>query len=225
VAVGGLLLTAIALAVTAAFSRAPLPPSLVRDPVAARELVALMRAEERGRWIVRFDYTRTLANGRTSRLRVTEGRSSSWHVIVSGSTMTIERGDRSYQCDVIDARAGCQREPTARALPASEVVRVAVATGAYDVVEQPAETIAGLEARCFRVRATGQGSLPFLGAETDRCFADDGIPLRAFVARPPGTVDEQVAVSVESRVSTSEVKALARSFARDAERGGGSVGP
>ena len=147
VAVGGLLLAAIALVSTAAAARAPLPEIFVRDPAAARDLVALMRAGERGRWIVRYDFVRTLANGRVLRERASEGRSSSWHVVITGAAMTLERGDRSYACDLVGNRSDCKKIPGGAALPESEVVRVAVAAGAYDVVRQPDATIAGFRAR------------------------------------------------------------------------------
>ena len=94
------------------------------------------------------------------------------------------------------------------------MVRVAVATGAYDVVRSPDTRIAGLRGRCFRMRATGEGSLPDFGVETDRCFSDAGIPLRLFVVRPPGNVNEQVATAVQPRATPAQIEALAASFAR-----------
>ena len=128
--------------------------------------------------------------------------------------MTIEQGSRSYDCELVGARSGCEESNVGVTLPASEVLRVAVAIGAYDVVRQPDATIAGLRARCFRVRATGQGGLPDLGVETDRCLTADGISLRLLVVRPPGNVDEQVATAVQSRATRRDVEALAQGFAR-----------
>lgn len=214
VAIGALLLSAILVLSAVPFARAPLPEILVRDPAAARELVGLMRAGERGRWIVTFDSTRTLAGGQTRRQRVEEGRSSSLHVVISGTAMTIERGDRLYECDVVGDGSGCKESTDGAALPASEVLRVVVATGAYNVVRQPNMTVAGQRARCFRVRATGHGSLPHLGVEANYCFAADGISLLMRVVRPPGNVDEQVATSVRRRASVRDIEAMARTFAR-----------
>jgi len=94
------------------------------------------------------------------------------------------------------------------------VVRIAVATGAYDVVRTSDTTIAGLRAHCFRMRATGQGSLPDFGVETNRCLSGEGIPLRLFVVRPPRNVTEQAATSVRPRATPAQVEALAASFAR-----------
>src|SRR5438128_1432094 len=102
----GFSLVAIGLVIAAAFARAPLPhtraPALAipaNDPAAARELVALMRAGERGRWIVEYDFTRRLAGGRVLREQGNEGRSDGWHVVITGTAMTIEHGDETSSCD------------------------------------------------------------------------------------------------------------------------------
>ena len=218
VAVGGFSLAAVVVLCAAAFARAPLPAIAVRDPAAARDLVALMRAGERSGWIASYDSTRTVANGMTMHQRSREGRSTTLHVVVSGTTMTIERRRRSYDCSLVGKRFGCEESTAGSTLPASEVLRVAVAIGAYDVVRQPDVTIAGLRARCFRVRATGHGSLPDLGVETDNCLTDAGISLRWVRVRPPGTVDERVATAVQSRATTRDVEALAERFARNPAR-------
>ena len=68
-------------------------------------------------------------------------------------------------------------------------------------------------ARCFRVRATGRGSLPDFGVEVDRCLSADGISLLQRVVRPPGVVDAQVATAVRRRASVRDIEALAQSFA------------
>lgn len=214
-ATGSFLLTAVVIVGAVAFTHAPLPAIVARDPAAARDLVALMHSGERGRWIVTYDFTRTLAGGRTLRRRGDEGRSSSWHVVILGPAMTIERGGRTFACAVVGGRFGCRKTSDGAALAESTVVRVAVAAGAYDVVRKPDTTIAGLRARCFRMRATGQGSLPDFGVETVRCLSDEGIPLRLFVVRPPGNVNEQVATAVRRRATPEQVKTLAASFARE----------
>jgi hypothetical protein len=218
VAVGGFSLSAVVLLGAAAFARAPLPATDVRDPAAARALVALMRAGERSRWIASYDFTRTLANGLTLHQRRREGHSTTLDVVVSGTAMTIEHGQRSYDCELVGERSGCKESIVGVTLPASDVLRVAVAIGAYDVVREPDATIAGLRAQCFRVRATGHGSLPDLGVETENCLADDGISLRLLVVRPPGNVDEQVATAVQSRATMPDVEALAEGFARNPMR-------
>ena len=220
VAAGGFSVAAIVMLCAVGFARAPLPAIDVRDPAAARDLVGLMRAGERGRWIASYQYTRTLANGRTLRQLVREGRGESLHVVIAGTTMSIESGDRSFDCNTVGDRAGCTRSPVGKSLPDSEVLRVAVAIGAYDVVRRPDATIAGLRAHCFRVRATGEGGLPDLGVETDQCLSAGGITLRLLVVRPPGTVDDQVATDVQRSATTRQVVNLARSFAPNAPTSG-----
>jgi len=216
VAIGGFSLVAIGLVCVVAFARAPLPAvrahgpvTPANDPAAARELVALMRAGERGRWIVQNDFTRSLTDGRELRQRGEEGRSGGWHVIITGTAMTIEHGEESSSCDLVGAEYGCRKDPGGRVLPESTVVRVVVDSGAYNVERLPDMTIAGVQAHCFRMSATGQGSLPDYGARTDRCLSDDGVPLRLVVVRPTSVVEEHLATSLTLRATTKQVKALA----------------
>jgi hypothetical protein len=216
VAIGGFSLAAIGLLCTVAFARAPRPDVRVAVPAgpagdraAARDLVALMRAGERGRWIVRDDFTRRIADGRVLRQPGAEGRSGGWHVVITGTAMTVEHGEESSSCDLVGAEYGCRQDASGRSLPESTVVQVVVDTGSYTVVRRPDTTIAGVRARCFRMRGTGQGSLPDFGAQTDRCLSDDGIPLRLVVVRPPGIVEEHLATAVAAGATTRQVKALA----------------
>ena len=107
---------------------------------------------------------------------MSEARNPALHVLLSGTAMTVERGDRSYDCNLVGTRSSCAESTTGSILPASEVLRVAVAAGAYDVSRSPALSIAGERAQCFRVVGVG-GVLPDLGTETDMCLSADGIPL------------------------------------------------
>lgn len=207
-------LAGIALLGTVGFASAPTPtrPLPAPDPVAARELVALMRAGERESWLVTSAFTRTLANGRKMSQTTREARNAKLHVLLAGPSMTIESPHRSYDCTLVGDRAGCSQGDSARTLPESEVLRVAVNAGAYGVTRLPGATIAGEPARCFRVLATGNGGLPDLGVETDLCLATDGISLRERVVHPTAVVDQREALSVERDVSTSDIEALARTF-------------
>ena len=213
VAGGGFAVAAIVVLSAVASARAPLPAVDIRDPAAARDLVALMRAGERGSWIASYDFTRTLANGRTLRESRREGRTPELHVLIGGSVMTIDQGDRSYDCTLVGERSGCKESIAGATLPPSEVLRVAVSVGAYDVVRRPDTTIAGIRARCFQVLATGHGGLPDLGVETDQCLSASGISLRQTVVRPPGIVDEEVATAVQQSATNADLDALAASFA------------
>ena len=79
----------------------------------------------------------------------------------------------------MDDRSQCLESSGGGVLPASEVTRVAIATGAYEVSRLPDTVIAGNDAHCFLVRATGHGILPDLGVETRTCLAGDGVALWA----------------------------------------------
>ena len=211
-AAGAFSLAAVALLCTASVARVPTVAPAPPDPRAARELVALMRAGEKGRWIVTYEFARTLAGGRVLRQPMQEGRAERLHVLVSGSSLTLESGPRAYECNRVEDRSECTPSETGRSLPAWAVLRVAVNVGAYGVRRESGETIDGQRATCFRVATTGRGYLPDLGTESDVCLATDGIVLRQRVARPSGDVDERVAQSVRRHVARGAVEALAQKF-------------
>ena len=188
------------------------------DPAAARDLVGLLRAGEGRNRLATYDFTRTLANGRQLRATMREGRAARLHVLISGTAMSIDSPTRTYDCTLVGAQSACRETSAARTLPESEVLRVAVAAGAYGVTRLPATTIAGEPASCFRVLATGHGGLPALGVETDECLAADGISLRDRVVHTTGDVDERTATQVRRRVSAGEVEALAQGFDPEAGR-------
>jgi hypothetical protein len=199
---------------------APGPTPVVNrpDPAAARELVALMRAGEGASWLVTYDFTRTLPNGSKLRQVMREGRTPALHVLASGSAMTVERGNQTYVCNLVANRSSCDATPGGRALPASEVLRVAVSVGAYAVRPLPGRVVAGQKSRCFRVFATGSATLPDLGTDTDMCVFTDGVPSSQRIVRTTGVVDERVARSVKRGVATSAIEALERSFGPTAAR-------
>jgi hypothetical protein len=205
-------LAAVGVLLTAALSSAPTLALPSPDPGAARELVALMRAGEGKSSLITYDFTRTLANGRRLRQTMQEGRSPELHVLSARSAMSIQTPTRTYSCTLVDTGSACHEETTGRTLPESEVLRVAIAAGAYGVTRQAGETIAGEHARCFRVLATGRGGLPDVGVETDVCVAADGITLRDRVVRATGDVDERTARAVRRDVSPADVEQLARGF-------------
>jgi hypothetical protein len=213
-------LAAIGVLLTAGFATSPELPLAPPDPGAARELVALMHAGEGKSWLITYDFTRTLANGRRLRQTMQEGRSPTLHVLTAGSAMTIESPTRTYSCTIVGNRSACHAATTGRTLPESEVLRVAIAAGAYGVTRRAGTTIAGEHARCFRVLATGRGGLPDVGVETDACLAPDGITLRDRVVRATGDVDERTVRVIRRDVSIADVEQLARGF--DPERAPGA---
>jgi hypothetical protein len=218
IAIVAVLLGAIALICTVGIVRSPAPGPVIDrpDPSAARELVALMRAGERASWLATYDFTRTLPNGSRLRQVMREGRTQSLHVLSSGSAMTVERGNHTYVCNLVEDRSSCDATPGGRALPASEVLRVAVSAGAYAVSRRPTRVIASDPSRCFRVFAVGSGRLLDLGTETDMCLFADGVPSSQRIVRTTGAVDERVAQSVKRGVSTGAIEALERSFGPNA---------
>jgi hypothetical protein len=213
---------AVSLFVTFGFAA---PPGVIGSSggrSAVGDLVALMRAGERGSWSVTYQFTRTLAGGRALRQSMQEARSPAMHVLLAGTSMSVVEGDRSYDCTVADDRPACTESAAGTSLPPSEVLRVAVATGAYSVTAAPDATIAGERARCFRVVATGPGQLPDLGIEADLCLGPSGVSLRQRIVHASGDVDERLAESVAQPVTTAAVRAVARGFdpaaARNADR-------
>jgi hypothetical protein len=209
-------LVAIGVLLTAGLTSSPTLPLPLPDRGAARELVALMRAGEGKSWLITYDFTRTLANGRQLRQTMEEGRSPRLHVLSAGSAMTIESPTRTYSCTLVGAESACHEATKGRTLPESEVLRVAIAAGAYGVTRRAGATIAGEHARCFRVLATGRGGLPDVGVETDVCLATDGITLRDRVVHATGDVDERTVRVIRRDVATADVEQLARGF--DPER-------
>jgi hypothetical protein len=212
VAAGAFGLAAVAVFATLGFAGSSGPVADRADPAAARELLTLMRAGERGSWSVTYDFTRTLAGGRTLRQSMQEARVSSLHVLRSGSVMTVEQGTRSFNCNLVARRPACTESAAGTALPPSEVLRVAVSVGAYTVAEDAGATIAGERARCFRVLAAGRGQLPDLGIEADLCLTANGVSLRQRIVRASGDTDERRARVVAAPVTRAAVRDVARGF-------------
>jgi hypothetical protein len=171
-----------------------------------------MRAGERGRWSATYDFTRTLADGRSLGEVMREARTPQLHVLTAGTSMTIESPHRAYDCTLIEVRTGCTESDSSQVLPESEVLRVAVDAGVYGVSRLPSDTIAGEHARCFGVLPTATRVMPDIGLETDVCLAGDGVPLEERIARTTGNTDERLATAVQRGASTDAVKALARGF-------------
>jgi len=206
------LVAAVVVLSTAGIARSIAPAGELPDPHAASDLVALMRAGERGSWSVNYDFTRTLADGRVLNESMQEARDPSLHVLLSGTSMTVDTSSRSYDCNLVEGRWPCTGSTTGAVLPPSEVLRVALAHGWYDVTRAPNTVIAGERAECFRVLTTGDGQLPDIGAETDRCLAADGVALSERIVHSTGDVDERVARSVIRGVSTGTIETLAHGF-------------
>ena len=157
----------------------PSPDPRVEDAHrAARELVALTRGGEHATYVGRYVETLVRADG--GRLPSTTYVARRKQVLAtrSGTSLHVYLPDRSYACELAGTTPSCFDQPPA-GLPESEVLRVAVASGAYDVARAEGAQIAGEEAECFTMKAHGVNKrLPQFGAETDVCLASDGVPLR-----------------------------------------------
>ncbi len=214
-------MVALAALVTLGFAAPTVLVGAPADPGAARDLVTLMRAGERGSWSVDYEFTRTLAGGRVLRQAMQEARDPSLHVLRSGSVMSVVQGRRTYDCNATGKRLACTEAPATKLLAPSEVLRVAVSVGAYTVTRIPGAVIAGQRARCFRARTTGHGQLPDLGVEADMCLDAHGVSLRQRIVSDSGDVDERLAESVTEPVTTAAIRALARGFDPGAAPGPG----
>jgi len=146
--------------------------------VRSTRAIALTRAGEHATYVGRYVETLVRADG--GRLPSTTYVARRKQVLAtrSGTSLHVYLPDRSYACELAGTTPSCFDQPPA-GLPESEVLRVAVASGAYDVARAEGAQIAGEEAECFTMKAHGVNKrLPQFGAETDVCLASDGVPLR-----------------------------------------------
>jgi hypothetical protein len=177
VAASALALTAGALLVITAITHVAPPPLALNDPRAATRLYELMQRGEHATYIVDYAFSRADGGFRSTE---TDARTRGVHLSRSGTTLLIQRNGVAYDCELAGEQSGCRRlGPVARSLPDSEVLRVANLVGAYNVIRTGDRTIAGEQAECFRITATGASHvLEAIGNEEDACYAADGIPLR-----------------------------------------------
>jgi hypothetical protein len=209
VAASALALTAGALLVVTAVSHVALPPLALNDPRAAVRLYELMQRGERATYIVDYAFTRGDGGFRSTE---TEARARGVRLSRSGTTLLIQRNGIAYDCELAEERSGCQRlGPVGRSLPDSVVMRVANLAGAYNIIRTGDRTIAGEQAECFRMTATGASHvLQDVGNEEDACYASDGIPLRTRLSGPSTHPTERVAQDV---LRTWDQKAITRILA------------
>jgi hypothetical protein len=188
-------------------SPAPHGTPFVSDPGAERDLVALVRAGDRARYLVEFTSTRVVAGGATRTETVTEGQVPPRRVVAGASSATVDLDDRRVRCTATDVGVECLPEDTdPDGLPAWRVYETAFAEGLYAARRLGSRAIAGEAAQCFELVAV-DGVLPALGLVGERCLAADGVPLAARVAT--STLDDRrVAVSVRRDVDADDLAAL-----------------
>ena len=128
------------------------PPAARRDPKAAADLVALMQRGERATFVADYVFTRSNGPGPVFSSDYSEARNRRFHVTRSGSSLDIDSANRHYDCELVDDQPSCSASPLVKTVPASEVLRIAVALGAYDVVATGDRDVNGEPTRCFQVR-------------------------------------------------------------------------
>jgi hypothetical protein len=172
----------LAIGVAVATSDEPPTPEQLHDPIAARELVALMRTGEQQRYVARYAVVRERADGATFPATLTAAHSPTARVTRQGDSLRIDFADAFSDCQRIDDEPTCFRGAGGFGLPPSEVLQAAIAAAPYDVLQRGSANIAGEEAACFTVTARlPTRQLPEFGRRAMYCLAADGIPLRSEV--------------------------------------------
>jgi len=208
----------LALAIFVAIVSAPAPDPLVSagDPQAARDLVALMRAGEHATYVAQYTFTRIDLSHDHFTATQYEARAPEGELLRDGPNLTIDWKGKGLDCALVNGSASCAARAVASGLPESEVLRVAVDAGIYNVTRAPDATIAGEAARCFVVRAAVPNrQLPNdFGTETDTCYDASGVPLRA--QRYTDQLNELEAVRVVHRFDAAALQPLLAGFDRTA---------
>jgi hypothetical protein len=169
-------MAAAAMLVATLFGDIAPPLAARRDPKAAADLVALMQRGERATYVADYVFTRSNGSGSVFASDYSEARNQRFHVTRAESSLDIDSATRHYDCELVDDQPSCTTAPLVKTVPASEVLRIAVALGAYDVVSTGSRDVNGEPTRCFQVRAhDANHALPGLGFETDTCYTSDGI--------------------------------------------------
>jgi hypothetical protein len=214
VALVALAVSATAIVVPITMARARLPG----NDHARRDLLVLARRSERASWIVDFDFARVLVNGQRLRERITEANGPPLHIAASGAVVTVDFGNRVASCTTTKAGPRCIEHKEDPSLASSVVYAEVTRLGAYRVEQAADRTIAGEPARCFRLVTRGR-AWPQLGAQTEQCYASDGVPLFSELQRAEGS-DSRAAVRVERRVTRAALGALLDRLNREQQAGG-----
>ncbi|MGQ0825132.1 MAG: hypothetical protein ACT4OX_08940 [Actinomycetota bacterium] len=200
------LLAAAVVGTTAVVSESPGIP-VRHDAAAFALLLERLEASTEGDWLVEYEITRRMSDGRSLAGVVTEARHEPYHVLREAEQATIDNGAETVTCLVLEEGLQCLQQEPVEAIPPHEVVRAAVSdAGAYVVTRQRGQRIAGEQTQCFRVFAA-RGYLAELGAETQYCFARDGVPLFSRTTATTGT-DERRARLVLRSPTTDRVEGL-----------------
>jgi hypothetical protein len=189
------------------------------DETAAADLVALARRQERGSWLVDFRFSRSLHSGGNLDQKVTEANHPPTHVTASGSTVTVDFGDKVASCTETADGPRCIEQRDDPSVASSVVYREVLRLGAYTVERIADRTIAGEIAQCFLLVAKGR-PWPEIGDRAEQCYAADGVPLRSSVTRARAT-DTRTAERVRRDIPTSALRALLDRLDREQDQDGG----
>src|SRR5260221_338975 len=78
-----------------------------RDPQAAFGLVALLRAGEHATYVAEYQFTRVRPDGQRFTATTLEAHGPNASINRSGEALTIETATKRYECQLVDAKAGC----------------------------------------------------------------------------------------------------------------------
>ena len=146
-----------------------------------------------------------------SRVIVWAHASPRWTATIGGPATIVDIGRVRYQCLPVDDHPRCAQLATSgvAVTTSADVYFVAVALARrYTIAELANRTIAGEDARCFRLSVIGSGPvITGLGVRLDSCFTDDGLLLYTVVVRSGGS-DTRVAVRMQRGLKADDIHAL-----------------
>jgi hypothetical protein len=181
----------------------------------ARDLLLLAHRADGRTYRVDYALTRRIASrdALSASLRIWVRANPPLVVESSNGMLTIRGPHGGWICTPITGQPPqCLASASVAPPTQSSVTAYAVALGSgrYDVARAPNAKVAGIDARCFALRAVpGVEPIAEIGDELTLCFAPDGVLLSS--RRVEGdTVDTRTATAVRNGVSARELGAVAR---------------
>lgn len=185
------------------------------EPVLRHDLVAAYERSRRATWLIVFDFTRELRDGRRLELRLAELNRPPDHLTAGFGGVNGRVGGREVVCGEVEGETLCA--PRGPAVPFEDELATELAEFRdalwpparwYAVAAGEPRTVLGRPTRCFVLRRVVDVPAPPYGEEAEYCFGRrDGAPLYNRIERREGT-DERVAVEARREVSEADVAAL-----------------
>ncbi len=208
-----LVVSAVALLPTVAFTESPLPgrdqahPTAgASDPEAVAALSRLVALGAEGPWMVEYETERVLAGGGSRAGRVVAASLPPSSIVTDGEFLEATIDKRSFSCARLDTGPICSEgEPQPDGAPDLGALVVGVAEpGRYVVTRSGGRSIAGESAECFELNVAASSIPSGMVRDALLCYAADGVLLSAHVAT--GTaVDERTAVIVERDIDRGDL--------------------